>query len=82
MKKDIVDLFQELHEAWSFVKFLNVTFLVLVAKFGRVCNVKYFRPISLAWCIYKLIVKILVKRLTKVIDKMIEECQHAFVGGR
>lgn len=49
MNKDIVDFFQDLHEGRSFV---NTTFLVLIAKFGGVCNIKNFKPISLVGCIY------------------------------
>lgn len=82
MKKYIVDLFQELHKAGSFVKSLNTTFLVLIAKFGGACNIKDFILISLVVCIYKIIAKVLTKRLARVIDMVVGECQHAYVDGR
>lgn len=43
-------------------------------------NIKNFRPISLVWCIYKLIYK--VQRFSKLLGEVIGERQHAFVERR
>lgn len=40
MKKDILELFKELHEHETFVRVLNPTFLVLIAKVGRAQSIK------------------------------------------
>lgn len=82
MKKDIIELFQDMHQSGSFVKSINSSFMVLIAKYGRPHNIKDFRRISLVGCIYKLIAKVLARRITSVMDNVIGECQHAFVRGR
>lgn len=55
---------------------------MLIAKMEEIANIKNFRPINLAWSIYKLIMKVLTKRMTKMIDKVVGECQHIFVERR
>lgn len=47
MKEDIVKLFKELYEVGSFIRSLNSSFLVLIAKVGGAQNIKNFRIISL-----------------------------------
>lgn len=61
MKTNITEVFQELHEAGSFIKSLNSSVLVLNAKIGEAHNIKNSKPISLVRCIYELIAKILVR---------------------
>jgi hypothetical protein len=39
------------------------TFIALVPKDVNPCSFKYFRPISLCYCIYKICVKIVAKRI-------------------
>lgn len=75
MKKDIVDLFQELYEAGSFVKSLNEFFFVRIAKFAGARNIRDFRSISLVGCIYKLIAKVLVRR-TFIANVVIDELMY------
>lgn len=82
MKKDILEPFKELHEPGYFVRFLNSSFLVLIAKVGGAYNIKDFRPINLVGSIYKLIAEILVRRMSKVMDKVVGKCQHASIGDR
>jgi len=53
----------------------------MISKRANPENINDFRPISLIWCIYKLLSKVLAKRLSKVLDEIISECQHAFVYG-
>lgn len=70
MKKDVVELFKELHDSGSFVRSLNSSFLLLIAKGGGVHNIKDFRPISLVGSIYKLIVKVHTRGMTKVLESL------------
>lgn len=81
MKDDLIELFDDLHKHDSFVKSLNTTLLVLIAKKGAK-NIKDFRPISLVGYIYKLISKILATRMAGVLRNVIGESQHAFVDRR
>lgn len=80
-KKDIMDLFNEFCRNWSFVRSLNTTFFVLIAK-KRAKNINDFKSISLVGCIYKLISIVLDSIKVKVLRKVIGECQHAFMDGR
>ena len=61
---------------------LNATFIGLNPKKANMENIKDYRPISLASCIYKLLSKVLAQRLSGVIRSLISENQNAFVGGR
>lgn len=51
MKKDIIDMFQELPEAGSFIKSLNSSFSMLITEIGGTHNIKDFRLMSLVDCI-------------------------------
>lgn len=82
LKTDLVKMFREFHQAGSFVKSLNSTFIVLIPKMEGANDIKQFRPISLVGCIYKLISKVLTKRLSKVLKEVIGENRHAFVKDR
>lgn len=82
IKEGMVELFKELHEAGSFMKCLNSTFMVLIAMVEGVVNIKEFWPIFLLGCIHKLIVKILAKRMIKLLGQMTGECQHALIERR
>lgn len=75
-------LFNEIHNSGKFLKSLNSTFIVLIAKVRGASNVKEFELISFVGCVYKLIAKVLVRRMAKVLNKVIGEAQHAFVSGR
>lgn len=57
VKDDIMKLFKDFHEANTFMKSLDSTFLVLIAKVEGAVNIKEFRPISLVGSIYKFIAK-------------------------
>lgn len=70
MKKDILETFKKLHDLGSFVKFLNSSFLILIAKVEGAINMKYFRLVSLVGSVYKLTSKVLAKRMSKVMDKV------------
>lgn len=82
IKGDVVEIFREMHETGLFLKSLNTTFLVLIAKKEGANNIKDFRPVSLMGCIYKLISNVLARRLARVLGEVIGDCQHAFIEGR
>lgn len=81
-KRKCSQVFKELHESESFIKFSNSSLLVLIFKIEGMTNIKNFRPISLVGSVYRLIVKVLARRTAKVIVKIVGKCQHAFVEGR
>ncbi|SCV72874.1 BQ2448_35 [Microbotryum intermedium] len=45
-------------------------------------NLKYYRPITLRECSYKLMSKVLVARLNKVLPSVLPPSQHGFMPGR
>lgn len=65
IKNEVMGLFHDLYDSGKFVRSLNTTFLVLIAKKRGVRDIKDFRPISLVGCIYRLIAKVLANRLSK-----------------
>lgn len=66
IKDDVMEVFRETHENDKFVRSLNSTFLILIAKKKGAKYIRDFRPISLIGCIYQLIVKVLASRLSRV----------------
>ncbi|RVW30834.1 Transposon TX1 uncharacterized 149 kDa protein [Vitis vinifera] len=82
VKEDMLGLFKEFHDQYSFFKSLNHTFLVLIPKKGGVEDLGDYRPISLLGGLYKLLAKVLANRLKKVIGKVISPDQNAFIKGR
>ena len=82
VKDEIMEMFREFHANETFIKSLNVTFLVLIPKKGDAEDLKDFRPISLLGSLYKILTKVLVNRLKKVVGKVVSEAQNAFVEAR
>ena len=54
VKDEIMEMFREFHANETFIKSLNVTFLVLIPKKGDAEDLKDFRPISLLGSLYKI----------------------------
>lgn len=81
-KDELLELIKDFHRTGKFVKSLNTTFIVLIAKKEGVKNIRYFRPISLVGCIYKLFSKVLAKRMASVLDSVTGGSQHAFVEAK
>lgn len=74
IKDGLIEVFRNLYHCSTFVKSLNSTFLVLIAKMKGTKNIKHFRPISLSGCIYQLISK--VGKMSMALGEVIGECQH------
>lgn len=45
-------------------------------------NLKFYRPITLRECAYKLMAKVLVSRLNKILPSVLPQSQHGFMPGR
>ena len=59
VKGEILELFKEFYDQSSFIKSLNITFLVVIPKKGGAEDLGDFRPISLLGGLYKLLAKVL-----------------------
>lgn len=75
IKSDVLKFFNDFHRHGSFVKPLNSTFIVLIAK-------KDGADCSLISSVYKLLSKVLAKRFSKSLKCIIGNSQHAFIDGR
>jgi hypothetical protein len=71
IKDDFIRVMREFHENGRMVRGANSSFIVLIPKKKNPLKLSEFRPISLIWCIYKVIAKVLANRLKKVIDSVI-----------
>jgi len=60
----------------------NASFITLIPKRKNPSILNDFRPISLVFCIYKVIAKVLANRLKGVLLKVIDNNQTAFLSGR
>jgi len=58
------------------VKWYNCLFIDLIPKVSKPHRLADFTPISLVWCMYKVLAKVLVGRLKLVIDKVILKNNH------
>ena len=81
VNEEVMNFFRQFRETESFVRSLNVTFLVLIPKKGGVEDLKDFRPISLVGGLYKWLAKVLANRMKGVLAKVISMSQNAFVEG-
>lgn len=61
---------------------LNFAMITLIPKVEGASNMKFFRPISLINCSFKIFSKILTLRLGKVSDRLVAKSQSAFIKGR
>ncbi|XP_057475899.1 uncharacterized protein LOC130763884 [Actinidia eriantha] len=71
LKKDIMDVFEQVRLGGDFEKSLNATFIVLIPKKQGVVDIGDYRPISLIGCIYKVLAKVLANCMAKVMDILI-----------
>jgi hypothetical protein len=56
--------------------------LTLIPKVDNASEIKYFRPISLLNCSFKIFSKVLTIRLEKVCQRLVAKEQSAFIRGR
>jgi len=82
LKEDMVRFFNEFHRHGKLTKGLNSTFIALIPKVESPQCLSDFRPISLLYCLYKIMSKVLANRLRNVIGGVISKSQSAFVHGR
>ena len=60
----------------------NFTMLTLIPKVENANNMKFFRPISLIICSFKIFSKVLTLRLSKVCSRLVDTNQSAFIKRR
>lgn len=82
LQGEVMKMLDEFFENRKIVKGMNSSFVVLIPKKVRSCNIEDFRPISLIGSLYKIIAKILANHISKALDEVVSENQSAFVGGR
>jgi hypothetical protein len=61
---------------------LNFAMLSLIPKVENATEMKFFRPISLLNCSFKIFSKVLTIRLEKVFQRLVAKEQSAFIRGR
>lgn len=81
-KDDLMRMFEEFHQHDIIVKWLNLSFIVLIPKKEETSRPSDYRPISLIGVVYKIIAKFLSIRLNMVLGSIIYEEQSAFISGR
>jgi len=82
IKEDIVGMFLDFHKGELSLSRLNFAMLTLIPKVEDANNMKFFRPISLINCSFKIFSKAMNNRLIKLCDKLISSNQSAFIKGR
>lgn len=82
IKKDILDVFEDLHRKGIINKNVNNTLIALIGKKENYHKTSDYRPISLTTSLYKIIAKTLATRLKETLKESIAENQMAFVEGR
>lgn len=82
IKSDFCNFLNEFHSNGRLVKGRNSSFLALITKKSCPQNLKYYRPISMIGCMYKVLSKLLAARLAKVLQKLISPTQSTFLPNR
>ena len=82
LKEDFGNLLSDLHRRGRINKEMNATFITLIPKVPNPVSLHDYRPISLVWCLYKLLAKILVNWLRRVIPLIISPFQGVFGAKR
>lgn len=76
-KKDIIEIFEDIHKGSLDVSRLNYGVITLLPKVQDAEKIQQFRAICLLNCLYKWIAKVLTLRLEPIADH-----QYAFMKGR
>ena len=82
MEEEFVQLLTHFYSHSSIPKECNASFFTLILKVRDPKNVRYFRPISLIGCQYKIFGKILANLLAEVIGSVVSMEQSAFIKGK
>lgn len=78
----LISVVQHFFKHGFLLKSLNPTFITLIPKSNKACQVDQYRPISLCNVTYKIISKIIANRLKPFLPLIISPFQMAFVPGR
>jgi hypothetical protein len=79
---DIMKMFDEFFEGHLDLFRLNFAMLTLIPKVDDASEMKYFRPISLLNCSFRIFIKVLTIRLEKVSQRLVAKEHSAFIRGR
>jgi hypothetical protein len=82
VKSDIVKLFEEFYNSRLDVFRLNFAMLTLIPKVEDAAEMRFFRPISLLNCSFKIFSKVLTLRLEKISQRLVAKEQSAFIRDR
>lgn len=82
LKKDLMEMFKELHVRGRLSKAINATFLTLIPKVHNPVELRDYCLVSLLGCVYKPLSKVLMNHSKNVPPSIISPCQGAFVGKR
>jgi len=80
-KDDIMRFVSEFHWNGKLTKGINCTCIALISKVNSHQRLKYFRPISLMGCLYKLLSKVMANRLRSVIGSVVSNSHSDFAKG-
>jgi hypothetical protein len=82
LKDDIVKMFEAFHKGELDLYRLHFAMLTLIPKIENANEMRFFRPISLINCSFKIFSKVLTDRLGKVSQRLVSPNQSAFIKGR
>ena len=82
VKIDLVEMFADWFKGDLDIYRLNFAMITLIPKVENASNMKFFRPISLINCSFKIFSKVLTLRLGKISEHLISKNQSVFIKWR
>jgi hypothetical protein len=82
VKNDIVKLFEDFYYGRLDLFRLNFTMLTLIPKVEDAVEMRFFGPISLLNCSFKIFSKVLTLRLERISQSLVAKEKSAFITGR
>ena len=82
VKDDFMRFLMEFHRNGKLIKGVNSTFIASIPKVTSPQRLNDFRPISLVWCMYKVLTKGLADRLRQVVSSVVFDSQSTFIKGK
>eukprot|EP00253_Pinus_taeda_P020282 PITA_20282 len=82
LSHDLLRVVEECRESGSLYNATNTTFITLIPKSDSPSSFKYYRPIFLCNCLYKIISKIIANRLRPILSCHIAPQQFSFLEHR